>query len=291
MKIITNIRYKLWLFKKTFSTTKFIQDVLMVFGSLWLILEVLSFFQVDDVVAKLKSLWWLFVTVGTIITLYVSLPKLKYSYKIKNTDVSVNLIIADILNVEGSIFVPMNNVLDFDNSGLIMGSNSIIQQLINQNFGGDHSKCEAIVNNYLGSHPTISKNASNQYDFDTTIPISCNGKLYYIVCTSSLNSQGRSKTTPADLEISLQNFWVNMRNNGLKDDLVLPIVGTGRGRIGYPRRNVIKESVSSFINSNTDYGFCNSFTICIYPTDVKKYLFYFDELTNYIKNAAEQKFD
>lgn len=284
------LRYKIWLFENTFSWNKFFQDVLSVFGALWLLLEILSFFQIEEVVKQLKTFWWLFGIIGTLITIYRSLPKLRYSYKVKNSDVSINLVVGNILELEGSIFVPMNNKFDFDNSGLVMGSNSIIQQFINRNYNGDFEELSQIVKEKLENSRFRNESQNPEYDLGTVVPINSGDKIYYIVSTSRLNESGRSKTTHEDLIEGLNSFWEYLLINGLNDDLVLPLIGTGRGRIKIPRRNIIKEIVDSFVNCE-NINFCNSLTICIYPKDLKTYIFYFDELTNYIRNAAEQKFE
>lgn len=81
-----------------------------------------------------------------------------------------------------------------------------------------------------------------------------------------LNEQNRSKSTEDDLRNSLVELWAYLSHCGSKDNLVIPIIGTGRGRIPMTREEVIKEIVLSFLSSLGIESYCEQLTICIHRT-------------------------
>src|SRR5690606_15996555 len=117
----------------------------------------------------------------------------------------------------------------------------------------------------------------------TVVPIYRNEKQFYLLSSSNLNEQNRSKTTTDDLRKALIELWSYLTIKGSKDNLIIPIIGTGRGRITLTREEVIKEIVLSFLASLSQDSYCEQLIISIHPDDLKKYNFKLDELLDFIK--------
>lgn len=98
------------------------------------------------------------------------------------------------------------------------------------------------------------------YKIGTVVPIYRDEKQYYLLCSSTLNGQNRSKSTEDDLRSSLIELWAFLSHCGSKDNLVIPIIGTGRGRIQMTREEVIKEIVLSFLSSLDIESYCEQLT-------------------------------
>lgn len=288
MKMHQHLQYQLWLFWQNLSLLKFGKSILSVFGALWLIVEILAFFNKTEFSDDLKSLWWVFLILGLFFIVYRNWPKSFFTEKVQNRDVSVSIKIGDIFNIEGALIVPINDRLDCDNNGIVEKSNSILKYFINKVYNKTHSHLQTDINQHIEDQEDwyksfeISQNPI-KYKIGTVVPLFRDEKQYYLLCSSTLNQHGKSKTTKDDLRNSLNELWAFLTHSGSKDNLIIPIVGTGRGRITLTREEVIKEIVLSFLVSLSSDSYCEQLTICIHPGDLKKYNVNLDGILDFIR--------
>ncbi len=139
MKWYQSLGYNLWLLWKSLSIIKVGNSLLSVFGALWLLIEILAFFNKQEVANQLKEIWWIFLIIGIIAVIYQNWPKNKFTYKVNNRDVSITLQIGDIFKTEGALIVPVNNRLDVDNHGIVAKSSSILRFFIDKVYNKTHS--------------------------------------------------------------------------------------------------------------------------------------------------------
>lgn len=288
MKLHKKLGYDIWLLWKSLSYIKVGKSILSVFGALWLVVEILAFFNKDEIANKIKEFWWLFLIIGVITVIYNNWPKNKFSFKVNNRDVSITLQIGDILKTEGALIVPVNNRLDVDNHGIVAKTSSILRHFIDKMYNKTHSHLATDISNQLqDSSDWYSRFIINEnpltYKIGTVVPIYRDEKQFYLLCSSTLNDQNRSKSTEDDLRNSLIELWAYLSHCGSKDNLVIPIIGTGRGRITMTREEVIKEIVLSFLPSLSVESYCEQLTICIHPHDIKKYNVNIDEIKDFIR--------
>lgn len=258
------------------------------FGGLWLLVEILAFFGQTALAGNIKSIWWVLIIIGLIIIIYQNWPKSFFTFKVHNRDVSVSVKIGGIFNIEGALIIPINNRLDCDNNGIVKKSNSILRFFIDKVYNKTHSHlntdiCQEVEDNEEWYNQYVEKEDPRTYKVGTVVPIFREEKQYYLLCSSTLNERERSKTTVDDLRTSLNELWVYLTHSGSKDNLIIPIVGTGRGRIPLKREAVIKEIVLSFLVSLSQDSYCEQLTICIYPNDLKKNNMNLDELLDFIR--------
>lgn len=288
MKWCQYLGYNLWFLWKSLSIIKVGNSLLSVFGALWLLIEILAFFNKQEVANQLKEIWWLFLIVGIIVVIYQNWPKNKYSYKVNNRDVSITLKIGDVFKTEGALIVPVNNRLDVDNHGIVAKSSSILRLFIDKVYNKAHSHLTLDINFQLQdsaswySNFVLTENPPT-YKIGTVVPIFRDEKQFYLLCSSTLNEQNRSKSTEDDLRNSLVELWAYLSHCGSKDNLVIPIIGTGRGRIHMTREEVIKEIVLSFLSSLSIESYCEQLTICVHPNDIKKYKVNIGDITDFIR--------
>lgn len=84
MKWHEKLKYNLWLLWQGISFFKVGKSIFSVFGVLWLVVEILAFFNKQDFANNLKSLWWVFLILGVILVIYQNWPKNFYTYKVNN---------------------------------------------------------------------------------------------------------------------------------------------------------------------------------------------------------------
>ena len=292
MSIWENVKYQTWIFWQEVKIVKVGNSVLSVFGGLWLVIEILAFFNKNEFSNDLRSIWWVILILGVILILYQNWPKTLHTFKVKNRDVSIAIKVGDIFKIDGSIIIPINHKLDCNNNGIVEKSSSILKHFIKQDYNSKHSHLQTDINHELEDQKDwydkfIVKQNPVIYKIGTVVPIFKDEKHHYMLCSSKLNEKGKSKTTEDDLQIALSELWVYLNHSGNNDSLVMPIIGTGRGRITSTREEVIKEIVLSFLVSLSSGGYCEQLTICIHPKDIKKFKINLSEIFDFIKLHCE----
>ena len=288
MTKVQNIGYQIWLLWQNLKWINVAKSIFSVLGALWLIIEVLAFFNKDEFSEGLKSIWWLFLIIGIVWVIYENWPKQKYSYQVKGKDVSITLQIGDIFKIQGALILPVNNKFDVDNKGIIKKSSSILRHFIKNTYKDVTAHLDTDINNQISDNPNwyekfYLSTEPRLFKIGTVVPIFREERQYYLLSNSTLNEQNRSKCTEDDLQNSLIELWAYLSQCGSKDNLVIPIIGTGRGRINLTREEVIKEIVLSFLVSLSVETYCEQLTICIHPADIKKFKINIDDLADFIK--------
>lgn len=288
MKWHEKLKYNLWLLWQGISFFKVGKSLFSVFGVLWLVVEILAFFNKQEFANDLKSLWWVFLILGVILVIYQNWPKHFYTHKVNNRDVSISIQLGDVFKTTGALIVPVNNRLDVDNNGIVSKSSSILKYFIDIVYKGVGSHLDTDINSKLLDSKDwyekfIIKTNPNEYKIGTVVPVFRDEKQYYLLCNTTLNDQNRSKCTPDDLRNSLVELWAFLTHCGSKDNLVIPIIGTGRGRLTMTREEVIKEIVLSFLASLSADNYCEQLTICIHPYDIRKYNLNIEKISDFIR--------
>lgn len=288
MTLFQNIGYQIWLLWQNLRWINVAKSIFSVLGGLWLIIEVLAFFNKDEFSENLKSIWWMFLIIGVIWVIYENWPKPKYTYPVKGKDVSITLQIGDIFKIPGALILPVNHKFDVENKGIVKQSSSILRNFIKKIYKDVTTHLEADIINHINDNNDwydkfLVSSEPRIFNIGTVIPIFRDEKQYYLLANSTLNEQNRSKCTEDDLRNSLVELWAYLSQCGSKDNLVIPILGTGRGRINLTREQVIKEIVLSFLVSLSVDTYCEQLTICIHPADIKKFNIDITELADFVR--------
>lgn len=283
-------KYRFWLFFKGIKIYDILKSILSVFGVLWGVIEMLTFFGQPQVGDFLKSIWWQFLAIGIIVIIYRHRPKMYFPFEVEKRDVKISIRIADILNATGSKVIPINHKFDVDNNGIVAQSSSILKYFIQDRYKGQYQHLETDIKNSIEDDDTWYnnfkiENSIDQYKIGTVVPIFKDEQHYYLLASSTLNDQNRSKCTEENLRTSLNELWTYLDIKGNKDHLLIPIIGTGRGRISLTRTEVIKETVLSFLASlsSTSVSYIEELSIVIHPRDIKKYKIDIVELIDFIR--------
>lgn len=109
------------------------------------------------------------------------------------------------------------------------------------------------------------------YAMGTTIPITTHGKTFYFTAMSLLNDQGNSSSTIDDVKQALGGLWSHVRQAGELQELAVPLVGTGRGRVPTTRQKMIELIAESFVKTCKDGTLTDRLAIVVRPKDAKKF--------------------
>ncbi|MEP2511160.1 MAG: macro domain-containing protein, partial [Reichenbachiella sp.] len=264
------------------------KSILSVFGALWLIVEILDYFNQPTVSDLLKNSWWVFLIAGLTTIVYRHRPRTYFPFEVRNRDVKLSIRIGDIFKSEGSIVVPVNHKLDVDNKGIVSQSSSILKHFIDFKYDKQHQHLTTDIKAELEDHQNwyskfVIDTENETYKIGTVVPVFKDEQYFYLLCNSTLNRQNRSKCTEEDLRNSLNELWAYLEINGNKDTLTLPVIGTGRGRLNLTRVEVIKEIALSFLASLNSGSHIEELCIVIHPNDLRKYTLDINELTEFLR--------
>ena len=273
-----------------FSFQKVIKDALTAIGTMWLLIEVMSFFskQVED---NLKNHVWLLIAIGILYVLWENWPKTLYIYRLKEKDISIQLSIGNLFAYDGDLVIPINTSFDTSFENDLISPKSTQGQFTKKYFA-ESRFLDQDITTALGGEPPIQELPNKtrgkpvRYEIGKVLKLKLTNwnKFAYLVASADMNDDGTSFTTFDNILTSLANVWEFIRNKGECDEINIPIIGSGRGRVLESRATIIKAIVHSFISSTTSATrFCNKLNIVIHPSDFRKYQIDIRDLAEFIR--------
>jgi hypothetical protein len=259
-----------------FSIWTLLLSLFAALGGLWTSVEAFTFFAAENYAKEIKKHWELFLLLGLLMALWQMRPKLSVTSKIDERDISIEIRIGDAVRSEGTLVVPINSTFDTNIGDIFKTLTSVQGALLHHEYEGNTTHLDADIEAALkkeGHQPEAQLNKSgklDKYRIGTVITIKPSQRQYYLLATSDLNREGRSRGTVEDVRNSLASLWSYVSERGDKGHIVIPLIGTGKGRIPTPRSEICKEIVRSFIAACAQGTFCDKLTIVIYYRDVSQ---------------------
>lgn len=273
----------------------FLINLFSAFGLLWLIVEISDFFGTPELSLKIKSLWWFFGLIGLAYAIFRTIPKRKFCFKVPERDAKVKLVSKDILKIEGSLLITINSHFLVNQDGVLLNSNSVLSQFVKKYYQSKPELLQSEIDSKLsGNFYAGYKVSTDEYKIGTTVLITVENKNFYFFANTKLNAQNKSFCDKDIFEQSLNELWVYLSECASKEDFIIPLIGTGNGRLQMSREKVYKEIVLSFLSSLSSKNYADSLTVCINPKDLKKHdldLSKLAEFTNAKVSFQEYKFN
>lgn len=264
-----------------------VKRLLAVVGAAYLMLEVFDFFSVlkrED-----HSKWTLAgILVGAVIVvLYTVRPVRSIAYKPPNRDLCFRVRIADILNCEGEVVISTNTTFDTDMASGLIATNSLQGQFAQKFFGGRTDELDRLITGSLRGvqelpDKAVSPGKSKRYPVGTVAKVSTHGRNFYLLAMAELNEQGNAQSSVALIDDALKGLWNFMASKGELGELVVPLLGMGRGRVSLPRKRIIERIAQSFAYASGDRRFAHTLTIVIHRSDAERYNLNLFEIRDYL---------
>jgi hypothetical protein len=252
-----------------------ISELLHVFGLLWLIVEVTSFFATEATANQAKSFWWAFLLFGIALSIYRLIPKKRFSYKLDGKDISIELVSGDLFKEKGPIVVGSNTA--FITSPEIISPKSIQGLFTSKYFSNHQALRDQIQGQINGATEGYGK----------TVTVRANERIGYFCAIAEVNENGVAKSNIENIRVSLAELWNYLSTNGEKDIINVPILGSGFSRVSVSREELFQEIVKSFIASTSEHTFCDGLRIAIHPNDIKKNKIDLIELSKYLEYSCK----
>lgn len=272
--------------KFTFNIWKMLSSIVNIFGWLWLIVEITSFFwgSLSDFI-KAKSVF--FIAIGILIAIWHNRPILAVCQRLKNRDVDIEICIGDFFKFPGAFIIGSNTTFDTDIKNGLINPKSI-QGQFTKKFYSNIDHLNADLDNSLKDEAsydlTFNKLGKKKvFDFGTVAKINIKNTNAYFVAIASLNEHGNAESSLENLQNSLAKLWFYIGNRGVLEPIVIPVLGSGFSRLTETREEIIKEIIKSFVAACVTKRFTEKLSIIIHPSDYKKNDMDLNELDEFLK--------
>ena len=261
------------------------------FGAIRLVVVTVSFLG-ENAKNFLSTKGWEIFTIGLLIACFLSRPKRAFHYQLKDRDVTIEIRIADAFEIFGDLVVPINTT--FDTGGRIPKAHSIQGEFTRRYYNSEVNHLDLDIDKALskeGYHyeepPEKTRGKKRRYPIGTVIQLERNKQLFYLVANTHINNDGVASTTIEDLRESLAKLWYYISEKGSKGDIVIPLLGTGKARLGEKREDIFLEIIRSFIASCSSGTYCDKLIVAIYPPDVTKHKIDLNYLRKFLEYSCK----
>jgi len=83
----------------------------------------------------------------------------------------------------------------------------------------------------------------------------------------------------------MNGLWSYIRKSGDFQELVVPVIGTARGRINIPRKKMIEKIAESFVDASIKGKFTDRLIIMVHPQDAKRFKINLYDIKNFLNHA------
>lgn len=248
-----------------FSRTGF-ESVLAIFGFLYLLVESLDFFKIYTRDQYASYAFLIFFVLSVIGSILIRRPIKSILIPIIANDFAVEVRIANIFEIGGAIMISTNTKFEADVAGGKIAPDSLQGQFTARYFTGNQNELLGKIGSGIDKLADIT-----QFPMGTTIPISTHGKTFYFTAMADLNEQGNASTTLENVKLALDGLWEYVRSSGELQELAVPAVGTGRGRLKQTRKRMIAVIAESFMRASEKGKLTDKLVIVVRPEDAASF--------------------
>ena len=256
-----------------------IKEVLSIFGALYLLIEALDFFDVYTRDQYASYAFLLVLLFSAFAALVLHRPIRSIVVPLAGSDFSVEVRIGDLFEASGAVMICTNTDFECDVAGGKIATASIQGQFTARYYTGDQDKLIKEIKKglkILGKAP---------YPMGTTVAVNTHGKTFYFVAMAELNEQGTASTTPQQVNLAMDGLWSFVRESGELQELVVPVIGTARGRLQVPRKKMIERIAESFVAASLNSKFSDRLVIMVHPDDAKRFQLNLYDIKDHLSHA------
>lgn len=213
-------------------------------------------------------------------------PITRFSYKVPGKDFSVEVRIGDLFDGDNDVIVSTSTTFDTDMASGLIDTDSIQGQVATKFFNANTAEIDRQLNIDLaelqGTERLDAPGKKTEYPIGTVARVKSHNRTFYFVAMSRLNVQGNASSSSRDVEDALEATWTFVRTSGRLRGLSVPLMGTGRGRTGIPRKKMVERIAQSFADGSKNHVFSNRLSIVIRPEDAENFVVNLYQIRDYL---------
>lgn len=274
----------------SFSVKRFFVHWLSIFAIIWTFVNFVVFYFSKSQNDPWKPSVWIVISAGVLIALWMSRPRLTRRVKLKDKDITIKLTVDDMFRRKhATLIIPVNTMFHHHDV-----EEQAIQIQYRYKFFESTSAFENKLQAQLQNEPyqlvTCHGVEVRKYPAGTVARIETPDKKIksaYLVATADLNEYGRAVPDRRLKQMALVALWKFIAERGRKEPLIIPIIGSGRGRINVTRIELIHDIIVTFLEAVKDCKFTEELTIVIYPKAFIQHEYSLDEIEEYLRYVAK----
>lgn len=193
--------------------------------------------------------------------------------KLPDMDTSVTFEVEDIFSTPGAILLPVNTTFDTDTQRKVVDPASIFGQFLGKNLIS-LEMLEAEITRQLRDvsfeqlqGQRVGKSA--RYPLGTVVIIDVKERRYFLLAMADCNEHGDARALEGEVFQAMAAFWTCVQDRGgLIDDIRIPVVGTGFGKVHTKVEFMAREHVLQFLAASRSRKICRQLRICLRWEDV-----------------------
>lgn len=242
------------------------ESVLKAFGLIYLVVEALDFFKVFTRDEYGQYAFPILLAISVAAAIYFRRPVRRVVVRLPQRDLEVEVVIDDLFESDGAAMISTNTLFESDVAGGKIALDSLQGQFTARYFPGNQTE----LINQIGQGLGIVE-GDPPFPMGTTVEIHTHGKTFYFTAMSELNDQGNASSTLEDIQAALNGLWAHVRDSGELQEIAVPVVGTGRGRVQLTRKKMIGLIASSFVEASDGQKISEKLVIVVRPEDARKF--------------------
>lgn len=243
-----------------------LKSILAIFGIIWLIVETLDFFQVYTRDKYASFAFFIFLLLSVLISIFLKRPIKSIVLSFPEYDFIIEVRIANLFDLSGATMISTNTVFEADVASGKIAVDSLQGQFTAKYYTGNQIELIKKIQEEL--HLI---NSTSPYPIGTTISINTHGKTFYFNAMSELGEGGNAQSSIPQIKDALRGLWSYVKNKGELIELVVPVIGTGRGRVQISRKKMIALIADSFVKASIQGKFSDKLIIAVRPQDAQNF--------------------
>ena len=221
----------------------------------------------------------------------LSRPKLKVSGRLNDRDVEIEVRADDIFRLPGAIVVGTNTTFDTDRT--VIDKRSIQGQFTDKYYSNTQQLDRDIDAALAGIERETTVEIADparkrvKYPMGQVAFVTPRDRHAYLVAIADLNEHGNAVGTFDGVEKALTTLWTFIADRGPREDVVIPVLGTGFSRVTAKRDEVVRAIIDSFMTACHGKVFCEKLTVVVWLADLAKHEVDLEEVGQYLRHVCK----
>lgn len=250
----------------------------------------------DKVEIMCKNHWGVLLLLGVIASVVHNREKTSYKGTIKDDDLQIELKINDLFSVNASSYViPTNTFFRTVMEREYISPRSVQGAFQLKYFREDIAALDYKIAESLAEQKIDGENAEDihgmvkRYPIGTVAKVDYKDKHFYLVAINDVNQYGKPENQEyANVDVALKGLMDFIYKFGHYDNLVMPLIGTGKAAIRTATmERVFEDTLDEFVDSENKIS--RKLIICINPQDYLEERFDLKKLKRYVDYKCEFK--
>lgn len=250
-------------------------QVLTFVGAIYLFIEMLDFFGVYERDRYASYAIFVVLIAAFVATVFTRRPITRTVYKPPKRDFLIEVRIDDVFAVPGQIVVSSNTTFDTDTANGVIALDSLQGQFNSRYYPNRLRELDEDLDREL--HGVAFEEVPNKvgkskrYPVGTVARIVSHGQTFLFLAMAHMSETANARSTVEMIDESLSKLWEHIKTRGELEEIVMPVIGTGRGRLKLPRKKMIERIAQSFVDASADITFSGRLTIVVHPRDASNF--------------------